>query len=125
MSDVKVKVELQSDGEDYEIDIETDTEVVQRNSLELLRSGPFTNFSIEEILKPDFGSKKQRSVFGQFSHPSPKVSPKEQDENRSIYDIQFSVCIEVGLTPIVENYSLLGLQGAQSIWPPGKTTPVP
>lgn len=35
-----------------------------------------------------------------------------------IYDIQFSVCIEVGLTPIVENYSLLGLQGAQSIWPP-------
>lgn len=30
-----------------------------------------------------------------------------------IYDIQFSVCIEVGLTPIVENYSLLGLQGAQ------------
>lgn len=83
MTDVKVKVELQSDGEDNEIDIETDTDVVQRNSVELLRNGPFTNFSIEEILKPDFGVKRRRSAFSQLNTPSPKVSPKEQDENRS------------------------------------------
>ena len=83
MTDVKVKVELQSDGEDNEIDIETDTDVVQRNSVELLRNGPFTNFSIEEILKPDFGVKRRRSAFSQLNTPSPKASPKEQDENRS------------------------------------------
>ncbi|XP_062570816.1 homeobox protein engrailed-1-B-like [Saccostrea cucullata] len=91
MTDVKVKVELQSDGEDYEIDIESDTDNVQRNPIDLLRNGPFTNFSIEEILKPEFGLRKRQSVFGQLNRPSPKSSPKEQDENKSPVNVSTKV----------------------------------
>ncbi|XP_061183148.1 homeobox protein engrailed-1-B-like [Saccostrea echinata] len=91
MTDVKVKVELQSDGEDYEIDIESDTDNVQRNPIDLLRNGPFTNFSIEEILKPEFGLRKRQSVFGQSNRPSPNSSPKEQDENKSPVNVSTKV----------------------------------
>lgn len=81
MTDVKVKLELQSDGEDNEIDIETDSGIVERDPVESLNNGPFTNFSIEEILKPEFGMRKKQNTFSQTN--SQRASPKEQDENQS------------------------------------------
>jgi hypothetical protein len=83
MTDVKVKIELQSDGEDNEIDIETDTGVVVREPVESLNNGPFTNFSIEEILKPEFGMRRKQNAFGHMNRTTQRTSPKEQDENKS------------------------------------------